>query len=174
MHIDQFSTVRLSVQNWLPNLDNVQTRQALEQSLSAILSDRVLEHLPTPLQLEYPKGGVSTWIDARAKESEVLLVSWKQSKTLVGLLILASGGGAAERPLVHIGYLLAETAWGQGVASELLRGLVAAVKKEGPARLVGGVCRNNPASARVLQKTGFVLSPDISTADTEMFVCDVG
>ncbi|WP_300073996.1 GNAT family N-acetyltransferase [uncultured Ruegeria sp.] len=154
-------------------MDDIQERQTLEVSLSAILSERVLEHLPAPLQLDHQKGGVRSWIDARAEEGQVLLVSWKHSEELIGLMIVASNSEAAESPVIHIGYMLAETAWGQGIASELLRGLVAAVRNEGPTRLAGGVGRNNPASARVLQKAGFVLSPDTSTAETDMFVYDV-
>lgn len=174
MPIDQFTTARLSVHSWRSTIDDIQARQTLEDSLSAILSDSVLDHLPAPLQLDHQKGGVSSWIDARAEESQVLLVSWKHSGELIGLVILASNSEAAESPVIHIGYMLAETAWGQGIASELLRGFVAAVRNEGPTRLVGGVGLNNPASARVLQKAGFVLSPDMSTADTDMFVCIVG
>lgn len=173
MHIDQFTTARLSVHSWRPTIDDIQARQSLEESLSAILSDRVLEHLPASLQLDQRKGGLSSWIDARAEESQVLLVSWKHTKELIGLMFLACDPSAAERPAVHVGYLLAETAWGQGIASELLRGLVATVRNDGATRLIGGVGRNNPASARVLLKVNFVLSPDMSTTDTDVFICDV-
>lgn len=103
----------------------------------------------------------------------MLLVSLKHSGELVGLMILASDPGSAESPTVHIGYLLAETVWGQGVASELLKGLVEAVENDGPTRLVGGVGRDNVASSRVLQKASFVLSSDMSTTDTDMFVYNV-
>lgn len=173
MPIDQFTTARLSVHSWRATLDDIQARQVLEDSLSAILSDPVLEHLPAPLWLDHQEGGVSSWIDARAEESQVLLVSLKHSGELVGLMILASDPGSTESPTVHIGYLLAETVWGQGVASELLKGLVEAVESDGPTRLVGGVGRDNVASARVLQKASFVLSPDMSTTDTDMFVYNV-
>jgi RimJ/RimL family protein N-acetyltransferase len=173
MHTDQFTTARLLVHSWRPTVDDLQARQSLEDNLSAILSDRVLEHLPSPLQLDHQKGGLSSWIDARAEESQVLLVSWKHSKELIGLMILACDPSATERPSVHVGYLLAETTWGQGIASELLGGLVAAVRNDGATRLIGGVGRNNPASARVLQKANFVLSPDMSTTETDVFICDV-
>jgi hypothetical protein len=36
-------------------------------------------------------------------------------------------------------------------------------------RLLGGVGRENPASAHVLRKTGFRVVPELSHAETEMF-----
>ena len=173
MPIDQFTTARLSVHNWRSTIDDNQARKTLEASLSAILSDSVLEHLPEPLQLHRQDGGVSSWIDERAEESEVLLVNWKHDRELIGLMILASSVGTAERPTIHVGYLLAETAWGQGIASELLNGFVLAARSVGPTQLLGGVGKDNPASARVLQKAGFEFAPDISTEDTDTYVQDI-
>ena len=173
MSFDQFNTARLLVQNWRPTVDEREARQTLEEDLSAILSHCVLEHLPEPLQVDHQSGGVSAWIDARAEESEVLLVKFKHSKELVGLMVLASDPGVAKKQPLHLGYLLAEAVWGQGIASELLNGFVSAVKNDGPTRLVGGVGKGNPASARVLQKAGFVLAPHMSTSQTDMFVYDV-
>ncbi len=95
MPTDQFTTARLSVCNWRPTLDDIPARQSLEESLSAILSDRVLEHLPVPLLPDQQKGGVSSWMDARAEESQVLLVYLKHSEELIGLMILVSDPGTA-------------------------------------------------------------------------------
>lgn len=138
----------------------------------AVLSRAVVAHLPPPLHLNEQDAGVSAWVDARAKESDVLLVERRTDGTLIGLLLLAQEIGHDDIPTCHIGYLLAETAWGQGFASELVTGLVCAAKG-GPMRLVGGVGGSNPASARVLEKAGLVIAPELSGSDTDMYVRDI-
>lgn len=67
-----------------------------------------------------------------------------------------------------LGNSLGQSAWGKGYASELLAGLVLHVPKTG-FRLLGGVGRENPASAHVLRKTGFQIVPELSDTETEMF-----
>ena len=69
---------------------------------------------------------------------------------------------------IHLGYLLGQSAWGHGYASELLAGLVLHVPKSG-FRLLGGVGRENPVFAHVLRKTGFQIVPELSDTETEMF-----
>ena len=69
---------------------------------------------------------------------------------------------------IHLGYLFGQSEWGKGYASELLGGLMLHVPKTG-FRLLGGVGRENPASAHVLRKTGFQIVPELSDTETEMF-----
>jgi len=69
---------------------------------------------------------------------------------------------------IHLGYLLGQSTRGRGYASELLAGLVSHVSKTG-FRLLGGVGREPPAYAHVLQKTGFHVVTELSDAETEMF-----
>ena len=171
---DQFKTERLSVCDWRPTLGEPSARERLEAELSAVLTPRVLEHLPPPLQLGDDANAVSAWVDARAAEGEVLLIERRDAGKLIGLMILAFDPDAEGRPKAHIGYLLAEAAWGQGIASELLNGLVSAMQAAGWMRLVGGVGKANPASARVLQKAGFVADPHMSDPSTDMYVLDIG
>jgi len=172
MRSANFTTARLSVRSWQPVITDKAARRALEASLARILTRPVLQHLPPPLHLDDPEG-VSSWVDARAEESELLLIEGKGSRDLVGLMILASDPDFAETPTIHVGYLLAETLWGQGLATELMQGFVSAVKNDGPLRLVGGVDKGNPASARVLQKAGFGLEPERSPPDSDMYVLDI-
>lgn len=89
---------------------------------------------------------------------------------MIGLVILASDTDPSEPQTIHIGYLLAKSAWGKGLASELVSGLVAEVKHHGPIKLVGGVDRSNPASARVLQKAGFALAPTQLETGTDTYI----
>ncbi len=171
MAIDRFTTDRLTVRDWRPDVEDPSRRRSLETALGGVLTPPVLEPLPPPLQLT--QAGISEWVTARAEEGDVLLITANETDELIGLLLLASDL-ESDRPAIHIGYLLAETAWGKGYATELVTGLVSAVQAKGPVHLVGGVGRDNPASARVLCKAGFHHDPDLSTADTDMFVRLVG
>ncbi len=171
--MDPFLTERLSVHSWQSTLGDREARRGLEIALSAILSRRVLEHLPSPLHLS-GDDDIASWVDERAEESDVFRVNWRHSSELVGLLILASDPSDSQAPELHIGYLLGEATWGQGVATELVQGLVSAAEKDGPVRLLGGVSIENPASARVLEKAGFELSPDLSTTNSHMYSKKVG
>ena len=145
-----YPTDRLLIDDWTPHLRDEVRRSALEKGLGEILTPAVLAHLPHPLQLG-PRHNVSDWIDARAAEAEVHLVTMTTTGSLAGLLILAPFDG--EPPDIHIGYLFAEEVWGKGLATEMLLGLVGAAPR--PVRLLAGVEAGNPASARVLEKAGF-------------------
>ncbi|MFA7428911.1 MAG: bifunctional GNAT family N-acetyltransferase/(deoxy)nucleoside triphosphate pyrophosphohydrolase [Rhodospirillaceae bacterium] len=58
--------------------------------------------------------------------------------------------------LAEVGYWLGRDFWGQGLASEALRTVLAhAVDDLGFTRFVAGVAVGNPASRRVLEKVGF-------------------
>ncbi len=174
MQVQSFSTGRLSVRDWRCDIKIAGRRKALEGALGGLLSARVLAHLPPPLQLARHGGCVSRWITARAAESDVLLVCDTATGRLIGLLILAAGAPASGHREIHVGYLLAEEVWGRGLASELVSGLVAALQGHGPVTLVAGVARDNPASARVLQKAGFRSRAGHSTAQTDMFIRVIG
>jgi ribosomal-protein-alanine N-acetyltransferase len=71
---------------------------------------------------------------------------------------------------VHLGYLLAEEAWGKGYGTEIVSGLAKAYERQSPILLVAGVDIGNPASARVLEKAGFQRSEARSTPDVDMYV----
>lgn len=69
---------------------------------------------------------------------------------LVGCAGLAPCGDEAE-----IGYWIARPCWGLGYASEAVRAVVAIARAIGHRQLIAQSFNDNPASARVLQKTGF-------------------
>jgi len=57
----------------------------------------------------------------------------------------------------EIGYWLSESFWGQGIVTEAVRSLVPAVFTEtNLIRIQAGIFESNPASARVLEKAGFL------------------
>jgi RimJ/RimL family protein N-acetyltransferase len=165
---ERFTTKRLTVRNWQGVIADPATRPALEAALTNMLTPPVLDHLPPSFQVDPATGALSSWIDARAEESDVLLIE-KTADALIGLMILVCEKLCGDLPTVHLGYLLAETASGRGLATELVRGFVAEMESRRPVKLVGGVGRENAASARVLQKAGFSVAPDLGGNDTDVY-----
>jgi len=163
-----FSTSRTALKPWQlvfgPNDDNATS------ALTALLTPEVLINLPEPLQIENTPTSVGGWIAARLSESEVLAILDPTSSALIGVIILAEFETSKTETDIHLGYLLAQNYWGKGLASEVIAGLVAHLAKATQRiRLLGGVEKSNPSSARVLQKAGFVLDPALSDTGTEMF-----
>ena len=135
MLFEGFETERLCVLRWPAHRPS--------GPLGAILTPAVVAHLPPGLQKMDPE----QWIADQTAQGDVYAV--EAGGVLIGLLLLA------QPDAVHVGYLLAEAAWGKGYASELLRGLVVALRPLAPMELHAGVEIGNPASARVLEKAGF-------------------
>lgn len=166
MELASFHTDRLTLCHWRDALDHPQRRDQLEHDLLPILTPTVLAHLPPSLQTQQTPSAINQWVTARAQESDVYTISESAKDQLIGLLILA----APEQPdHIHLGYLLAEPAWGRGYASEILQGLVAQFAHQ-TVQLTGGVGRDNPASARVLEKAGFIQDAGQSDENTAIYV----
>ena len=171
--LNGFETDRLRVRNWRTELDEPQARAALIAALEDMLSPKVLQHLPPPLQLSGEQRSIDGWIAARDAESDVMLVSREDTEELVGLLILAPVQEETGPMTLHFGYLLGEAAWGQGYGTELITGLVTAAASVAPVQLIGGVDTANGASARVLEKAGFSIVPGLSAPGLDMFVLTI-
>ena len=59
---------------------------------------------------------------------------------------------------VHIGYLLAESHWGKGIASQLIKSLIEYYETQTSVKkIIGGVDVNNIPSIKTLTKNGFQL-----------------
>jgi len=150
-----FETNRLRIKEWhsLSRDDG-----ELARVVAGILTGPVTRSLPTTWQGGYTVKRARAWIEERDNEGTTLLVVEKSTGQAIGLMILFeidadSFPGEIE---VRIGYLLSESAWGQGYATELVRGFVGWCREYTKIRsLVGGVERDNAASARVLEKSGF-------------------
>lgn len=133
-----------------------------------MLTPPVLQHLPPSVQLDGTQNAIGNWITGRQATTDVYLVT--ASSTLIGLLFLFNSPQADGD--LNLGYLFSENAWGQGYASELVAGLVQALGNDFNGRIHGGVAIDNPASARVLEKAGFVPNPDLTTPDTLFLTYD--
>ena len=92
---------------------------------------------------------VSSWDDG---SEFVWMVEEKSSGLLVGSLAARPGEHG-----VNLGYLVARDSWGQGVMTEVLEAIVPWWLEQKGVHRVWATCDvENQASARVLEKTGFL------------------
>ncbi len=160
-----FETERLSVKEWHALTPEDWCQHDLAAVVSAMLTPAVTQSLPESWQGSYDKERTLEWINERDEEGTTLLVVEKQSRLATGLMILFEIGNEVNIE-VRLGYLLAEPAWGQGFASELVGGFVRWCQAQSAIwKLAGGVERDNPASRRVLEKNGFQPVPSTVSQD---------
>lgn len=92
------------------------------------------------------------WIERRTSSDQhvfaILLASSGEFLGSIGL------GGAKEMP--YIGYWIGRPHWSQGFATEAVQALIEYARWLGIPTLQADTFPNNPASARVLAKVGFV------------------
>ncbi|SMX31716.1 GNAT family N-acetyltransferase [Maliponia aquimaris] len=132
-------------------LDDPALRPSLETRLARMLTPLVLAHLPSDFPPGHGPNAMGDWIATRRARAQVFVV--ERDADLIGLLFLFRPDPASTD--LHLGYLFAEEAWGQGYATELLSGLLAQLRPQAPLTLRASVTTGNPASARVLRKSGF-------------------
>lgn len=165
-----FTTERLLAREWRSLSDEEWLVRDLADVVQSLLTEGVTRSLPEPWQGAYTTQRSAEWIRQRDAEGTTLLVVDHSSRQPVGLVILfemASEGGTG--PEIRLGYLLAESVWGQGLASELIGGFVDWSREAGIVSIVGGVERDNVGSRRVLEKNGFVCDPATEQASEQMF-----
>lgn len=132
--------------------------------IAAVLTPAVLEHLPEPLKLQTGPDPVAAWVRARQTEGFLYTVHEIRTDTLTGLMILADTSAFDGRPTVRLGYMLVQSSWGQGFATELVTGFVRALGASGwQGQVLAGVSVANPGSSRVLIKAGFDELPAAQT-----------
>ncbi len=87
-----------------------------------MLTEPVTRTLPSAWHGDYKASRSREWIAERDKEGTTLLVIEKSTNEAVGLVILieVDSENAGEGIEVRLGYLLAESAWGKGLATDLL------------------------------------------------------
>lgn len=152
-----FRTDRLLVQPWHDPPADEWPALDLATTIAALMTEAVTRLLPADWQGPYSVDRARQWIAERDEESPTLLAVDRSTGGPIGLVILfespADTSGLVE---VRLGYLLAETAWGKGLATELLSGLVDwSRNRREIGSIVGGVAPSNSASAAVLERLGF-------------------
>ena len=177
VHRFMYSTPRLLVEPWHEAAERLGLNLADE--VARLLTARTTAALPENWRGDFSAERARAWITERDGESPTLLATEFESAATAGLVILG------EVPLapstdnttgidLRIGYVIAESMWGRGLATELLAGLVAWARTQPSIQTItGGVESGNRASIRVLDKVGF---RHLDTNDDDMltFQIDLG
>jgi len=129
----------------------------LTDVVAVALTAKTTATLPPRWRGDYTEHRANQWIADRDAESATLLAVDRRSGQAVGFLILfETTHDDAPGIDLRIGYIITEAASGEGMASELVDGLVDWARARSSIRSIsGGVAVGNAASARVLTKNGF-------------------
>lgn len=139
-------TARLHARGW---------HNLTEPELAALFTPKVVQWLPAGFQAQGSDRDRRDFLAAVSQQAEVVALQTAHGQG-IGLLILAFAEDDGNTR--NLGYLFAETVWGQGLASELIGGLQVLFRSSG-VTLSGGVMQENAASAWVLEKAGFTPRP---------------
>ena len=163
-----FETDRILVAGWhAPELQNAID---LPDFLVSLLTEAVTQPLPTDWHGPYTRTRAEARIDKCDREGGTSLVIRKRDREPIGLLFSYGATGDSKKPLdFRIGYVLSESVWGLGLATELVAGFINWCSARPVTSITGGVERNNAASMRVLQKNGFVRSGESEDSLIEFF-----
>ncbi|MFO6424096.1 GNAT family N-acetyltransferase [Motilimonas sp. KMU-193] len=145
-----FITPRLKVVEVDAEITGDQRAQLLESVINT-LTPTVVTALPHYFHGVNTLAAAEVWLERMLAQSRLLLVK-SVSGDVIGFLFIH----VAPDNVAHIGYLLAQACWGQGLATELLKGFMMEASKTPWSKLVGGVDQGNLASANLLKKLGFV------------------
>lgn len=159
-----FNSLRLKVSEITADFSASERAELITQ-IPEILSPCVVESLPPHFQGIHSSDLAETWLDRMLSESRLLLVRTLDN-TLIGFLFIFSENNRD----AHIGYLLSEIFWGQGLATELLENFIAVVSEKGLwSTLIGGVESSNTASISLLKKLNFVEQTESDSQSETLF-----
>jgi RimJ/RimL family protein N-acetyltransferase len=122
---------------------------------------RNVASIPVPYLDCAAEGWIMTLNARKPLGEEFVFAIEDEAHGLIGT-IGAHKGGHAKAAGFEIGYWIGRPYWGQGYATEALRGFVSEARVLGP--LEAGHFVDNPASGRVLEKGGFAY-----TGETQNF-----
>lgn len=146
----KFETERLKITE-LPATIPKEIVEALVLRIPHVLTAPVVNNLPPYFHGINDQNQASKWLERMLLDSRLLQVN-TFSNELIGFIFIHENNDAT----AHIGYLLAESHWGKGLATELLKGLINAVHMSEPWEiLIAGVDTSNLASINLLKKVGF-------------------
>ncbi|CRL13264.1 GNAT family N-acetyltransferase [Phaeobacter italicus] len=132
--------------------------------LAALFDPEVVCHLPPVFHAAQDDAERRSRLAGLSREAEVVALARRDlpRRPCVGLLILSHAAAAADtgENTCHLGYLFAKSAWGAGLASELISALQRHLAVGPTVKVCGGVEPDNHASARVLEKAGFQRDSD--------------
>ena len=150
-----FVTERLEVGPW----HRLAGRHGIDlaAAVGGLLTATTTAALPDDWRGDFDADRAQRWVVARDAESPTLLVVDRATGQPLGMVILFEVAGDDDGAVeVRLGYVLGESAWGRGLATELVGGLVRWARgRPGIGSLSGGVAVGNEASAKVLRRNGF-------------------
>lgn len=144
------STARLELVPYAPQHADALVREAGNRAVSRTMLDR----FPHP----YTRADAEQWIAASAGRDGELHLAISHQGHLIGGIGVSARNDVYRHTRV-LGYWLGERHWGQGFATEAVAAFTSFVLSRDRAarRLEAGVFALNVASARVLEKCGYVL-----------------
>jgi RimJ/RimL family protein N-acetyltransferase len=130
-------------------------------SLVEYLNDREIYERTLRIPYPYTEADADTWfaLDAETTKQQGQPVHWAirsdQGRLIGGLGFNDFEVGKSHK--AEIGYWLGKPFWGRGIMTAVVREACAfAIKEWGLLKIVAHVFATNPASARVLEKNGFL------------------
>ncbi|PCH67120.1 MAG: hypothetical protein COC06_11775 [Bacteroidales bacterium] len=165
-----FQTERLKVSSWQLQNKDIQSKQNFAERIIKILTPAVTKSLPEDWQNINSLAKADNRRSERKNECEFSAVNLSFTNELIGFIFLYNFEDEKGRSDLRFGYLLAENVWENGLGSELIRELIAwCEKNEKIKSLSGGVEKENKASIKVLEKTGFSQSALSTPSDKVIF-----
>lgn len=156
-----FKTQRTIIKPWRVLEESQLSKFKLLEEVKSILSPNVVKDLPDSWQHLYGLEEIEEWVKEQNKECYFYGIEYSESNELIGLLFLYSENEDERNPTLdlRLGYLLKESKWGKGLASEIIKALVFWSKEQKViGSISGGVEIGNMGSIKVFEKNGFVKS----------------
>lgn len=163
-----FETDRLVVQDWHSFPPSFFQDIDLPGIVSQVMTKKVTAELPDHWRGDYPRQRAEQWIKERDHEGPTLMIVMRETQRAVGFMILHDLSEDQTGSQLRLGYMLAESCWGQGVGSEVIAGLTDWAKHNAVESIVGGVTPANLASQRVLLKNRFALADSSVDGTSEL------
>ncbi len=149
-----FETERLRCGPWIDEARQIGAD--LSSIVASLLTPATTAGLPPAWHGEFTVERARAWIEEREAHSTTLLVTDKPNHEPIGLVILTAVPPNGARADLRVGYVIKETWWGRGIATELVAGLVDRARRDpGIVSVTGGADPSNGASIRVLERSGF-------------------
>ncbi|WP_299625669.1 GNAT family N-acetyltransferase [Pelagibius sp.] len=129
-------------------------------AIQAYVSDWDIARMTTRIPHPYPEGAAADWIASHAtsetKAGETIFCIARDGQPIGATSLRRRLPPAEESDVLEVGYWLARPHWGQGLATESTRALLAyAFTEPRVSAVTSGHFADNPASGRVLAKCGF-------------------
>lgn len=130
-------------------------------SVQRLAGDRRVAEPTAAIPHPYPAGAAESWISTHAglfasRKGVCFAVTLGVTDELIGTVSLLDVAAAHAR--AEVGYWMGLSHWGRGYCTEAVGMLVTFAEEHWDlTRLVGRCVASNPASARVMEKAGFIL-----------------